>query len=205
MYRLIITILMSLCCCNLYASWHTVTNDQFGFSISYPANLKPQTTFSRTYLMDQYWTSVENNLPNKVNHSIIEIPIALVNLDENLSSISNAPYYYAAVRIGTSSAPAATKNCIVPPYEPEKAYTTSINGKVFHVLTIDDYAMGQYRKGQSYRILHNGFCYAVEFVETGSNICGCNKQNVNKIMRVRKQSKKIAIQMIKTFYFIQNR
>lgn len=201
MRRWIIAILISLFCCNLYATGHVFNSNQFGFSISYPANLKPQTTFGRTYLMDQYWTSVEYNLPNKANHSIIEIPIASINLDKNLNSIANAPYYYAAVRIGASSAPMAIKNCIISPYEPAKAYITKINGKIFYVLAIDDYAMGQYRKGQSYRILHNGFCYSVEFVETGSHTLGYDKQNVNKITKICHQSKKIATQIIKTFLF----
>lgn len=201
MRRLVIVVLVIFCISNVYASWRTFTNDQFGFSISYPANLKPQTTFGHTYLMDQYWTSVEHNLPNKANHSIVEIPIASINLDKNLSTIANAPYYYAAVRIGASSAPTAVKNCIIPPYEPKKAYIASINDKTFHVLAIDDYAMGQYRGGQSYRLLHNGFCYAIEFVETGSNTLGYDRQNVNKIAKMSHQSKKVATQIIKTFLF----
>ena len=204
MYRLIIAIFMSLYCSNLYANWHTVTNDKFGFSISRPTNLTPQTTFGITYLMDQYWTSVESNLPNKNNHSIVEIPIISTNLNKNLSSVSNAPYYYAAVRIGASNATTALKNCIIPPYEQEQAHTANINGRIFHVFTIQDNAMSQYKSGQSYRILHNGFCYAVEFVETGSSTLGCDEQSVNKITKIKRQAKKIATQIIKTFVFHKN-
>ena len=44
-----------------------------------------------------------------------------------------------------------------------------INGITFNKLIIQDAAMMQYLEGISYRTVHNGMCFAIEQLKTGSN------------------------------------
>ena len=86
--------------------------------------------------------------------------------------IKNAPaypqYYGVEVRIGASTDPSDVKHCFD---EGSSLGVTqeNINGSLFHVFKLNDAGMMQYMKGNSYRVVHNGACIAIEQLAAGSD------------------------------------
>jgi len=175
----------------------TYTNKKYGFSISYPNNLKSISKFGKSYLLPDYWSAIAEAKPIK-SKSIISIPIISFNLDKNLSTIKPGSYYYAAVRVGISSNPKDVKKCYQPYsyYNPKKGV---INGITFHKLNIEAASMSQFLSGQSYRVKRHGLCYALEFISTGSN--PQNKSENKKLQRISTKARQLAIPIINSFKF----
>jgi hypothetical protein len=136
-------------------------NKQYGFKISYPANLTAvsQSPHNYYFLPKSNWR-VNGGANGKI---IAVIPVYYVK---------NAPaypqYYGVEVRIGASSDPQAVKHC----FDSDGSLGVTqenINGTLFYVFKLNDAGMMQYMKGNSYRIIHNGACIAIEQLAAGSN------------------------------------
>ena len=70
----------------------------------------------------------------------------------------------ATLIVGESANPVASKECLAPSMEgPSTFSTTTINGVPFSVFKTSDAGAGNYYKTTSYRTLHNGTCYAIEY------------------------------------------
>ncbi|MGC9603521.1 MAG: hypothetical protein ABSF47_03575 [Minisyncoccia bacterium] len=143
-------------------------NEEYGFEIQYPKNITPTSDFGTFYHLPALWRSGaltdENGQSN--GKPIISIPVFYAE-----SNDSYPRYFSAQLRIGASADPKDVATCL----ENDQGYTTepksdtTINGVDFKKFEFSDAAMMQYLKVASYRIIHNGVCFAVEQIETGSH------------------------------------
>lgn len=146
------------------AGWTAYINKEYGFRFDFPENLKSETSFKMYYNLSNKWRAgapeESTGLP------LITIPVYRI---ENEKSF---PRYFAAeLRIGVSNNPQDLERCLKsdPGYTGEERDLEIINGQIFSKFNLDNAAMMQYIKGTSYRILHNGTCFAIEQVAAGSN------------------------------------
>jgi hypothetical protein len=71
----------------------------------------------------------------------------------------------ATLSVGMSGQAGAIAQCLVPEQMPNQTATSSamINGAVFTVFHLSDAGAGNYYETTSYRTIHQGQCYAVEY------------------------------------------
>lgn len=139
------------------AALSTYTNTTYGFSISYPNAFIATSTFASSYLLPTAWNIYANDGTG-------EQVVAIEYPDSNniLSS---------ELRIGVSNDPAQVKACDVFNVD-QSGITTSthaIGGEEFYVGTASDAAMSHFSYTKSYRIVHDGTCYALDLVSFGTN------------------------------------
>ena len=147
-------------------------NDQYGFSLKFPKNLSVTTTFKQFYALGNSWRA---ELFDERGTGMPVVSIAVFQVDnQHDGSAQGKPYplYFSAeVRVGVSSDSTDIENCL----KPDSNYTNQpetdmvINGVTFKKFNFQNAAMMQYVAGESYRTVHNGICYAVEQIKTGSN------------------------------------
>lgn len=145
-------------------------NLEYGFEISYPSNLVATTTFQNYYHLNSNWRSdaaLDSN-GNATGEPIVSIPIYRINNSNNGAYVSYPLYYDAELRIGVSSDPKDVEACLLST-NGIAGSTEIINGINFSKFTIEEAGMSQYLEGVSYRTIHNGACYAVEQLKTGSS------------------------------------
>lgn len=140
------------------------TDGEHGFSIQYPDTYKTDYTFTTFYHLPAYWRSDAD--PDATGTPVIAI------IGYRTQSDNSYPRYYTAeVRIGVSRDPKELARC-------ENAATdhgetaqpdVTIGGATFKVFAFQSAAAMQYLRGVSYRTIHNGTCYAIERLATGSN------------------------------------
>lgn len=142
------------------------TNGEFGFSLRYPSNDTVENTFSSSRLAAN-WRA--NAPPSATGTPIVAIVAYRVESDH-----SYPRYFEAEVRIGASKDPNEVRNCLKP--TTTRGETTApdktIGGIKFKTFTFQNAATMQYEKGVSYRALHDGYCYAIEKLQTGSSYHG---------------------------------
>lgn len=80
-------------------------------------------------------------------------------------------YYYALVRIGVSTNLKEVSRCTEADTSSgeESVGETMFGDTPFSTFRFEDAAMMQYVKGTSYRAVHEGACYAIETIVTGSS------------------------------------
>lgn len=143
----------------------TYENEDLGFTISYPSGYIVTKDFKGFYHIPPYWSfSAINDTTGTPILGIISKRID--NGDKNVYP----RYFDSEVRIGTSSDKKEVTNCLVNTSgntTPGKDVT--INGVVFKKFDISNAAAMQYLVGESYRVVHNNTCFAVERFKTGSN------------------------------------
>lgn len=147
----------------------TYTNDQYGFEITYPNTLVATTTFTNSYTLQNQWR-VEA-LSNTTGTPVISIPVFMVNQGGVATGKAYPLFFDALIRIGVSSAPNDVASCLKPNanYTNQPVTTVTIHGVQFKKFSFQDAAMMKYVQGESYRTVHNGICYAIEQVKTGSS------------------------------------
>jgi hypothetical protein len=136
------------------------TTGEYGFSIFYPAPLHTQTSFDGQYLLPKTW---------RISAVATGTPILEIIGYETQSANSYPRYFEDEVRIGRSNDPKEVAACGVAGSEETKKPATLINGTTWDTFTFGDAAMMQYSNGTSYRIIHDGYCYALEEFQTGSD------------------------------------
>jgi hypothetical protein len=142
------------------AAWQTDQRDDAGFSIAYPIDF-PMDDNSSVTPSDDWSMNAFGTTGIKVLE--LDIPKAFepqTNFDD------------AKLTIGRSSNDVAVRECLSPSTEgPTTAVgTTTVNGTVFSVMTSSDAGAGNYYETTSYRALHGGQCYAVEYTIHSSQI-----------------------------------
>lgn len=150
-------------------STRTYTNARYGFSIDYPSDVTATTTFSTYYHLQNTWRA--EAAPGSVGTNVIAIPVFQVNHGGVATGQPYPLYFDAEVRVGVSSSTKAVANCLKPDpgYSDQTISNVLLGGVAFKKFDFGDAGMMQYVKGESYRAVHGGLCYAVEQTETGSD------------------------------------
>jgi hypothetical protein len=138
------------------------TNGTYGFSIFYPSQDPVETTFDEQYHLPGTWRV--NALQDATGTPVI----AIVGY-QTKSSSSYPRYFESEVRIGVSSDPKEVAACETTGNGETALPSVSINGVSWKAFTLQDDGMMQYLSGMSYRTVHDGSCYALEQIETGSS------------------------------------
>ena len=133
-----------------------------GWSIAYPLAFDASVSYSLVPLDN--WRQGSPNGPGQRPFTLT-IPRLFepqTNFDE------------AAFSVGMSGDPAAVAHCLVQEPSGDRLSTSTttmvINGAVFTVFHLDDAGAGNYYETTSYRTLHNGQCWAVEYTIHSSQI-----------------------------------
>jgi hypothetical protein len=135
----------------------TYTNTTYGFSISYPNAFIATSTFASSYLLPTDW-----NIYADQGTGEQVVAIEYPGSNDVLSS---------ELRIGVSSDAAQVKSCDTFDTDQTgiKTSTHAINGEEFYIGTASDAAMSHFSYTESYRIVHDGTCYALDLVSFGTD------------------------------------
>jgi hypothetical protein len=141
------------------SEWQTDRRDDAGFSIAYPIDFSVDDDYSVALVDD--WSMNAFGAPGV---KVLEIDIPKVF--EPQTNFADAK-----LTIGRSADGTAVKECISPSTEgPTSFSTTTINGTDFLKATSSDAGAGNFYETTSYRTLHSGQCYAIEYTIHSSQI-----------------------------------
>ncbi len=147
----------------------TYVNNDYGFELKYPSDYEATSTFGQYYHLQNLWRAEASPASN--GKPIVSIPVFQIDQGGVATGKSYPLYFDAELRIGASSDPQDILNCYKPDpgYTSQKITDTTINGIVFKKFDFQNAGMMQYVQGESYRVIHNGMCFAVEQIKTGSS------------------------------------
>jgi len=143
------------------AVWQTATGNQGGFTIAYPLDFPTDQNYSPSPSAD--WRMDANGV-NGITYFTLTVPSAF----EPQTNFAGAK-----LTVGASANNVAVANCLAPDANggPAQATTTAVvNGITFTVFHAADAGAGNYYQTTSYRTLHAGQCYAVEYTIHSSQI-----------------------------------
>ncbi|MFZ2803921.1 MAG: hypothetical protein WA001_01735 [Patescibacteria group bacterium] len=135
-------------------AWQQDQRTDAGFSIKSPIDFPVDDNFGNTPATD--WRMDSNNAPG-IDVLNLTIPKAFepqTNFDE------------ARMTIGRSANDIAVHDCLIPDVSDAPnadVSTTTINGTMFTIFHAGDAGLGNRYDLTSYRTLHDGQCYAIEF------------------------------------------
>jgi hypothetical protein len=144
------------------AEWQVdANNTSGGFSIAYPIDFYSQDNNSVT--PSNSWRVNANNDPG-IEYFVLSVPKAFepqTNLDQ------------VTLTVGASGNDDAVSRCMAQDETGGPAVATSsatINGIAFTIFHSSDVGAGNYYETTSYRTLHDGKCYAIEYTIHSSQI-----------------------------------
>lgn len=143
----------------------TYRNDEYGFEMRYPKKLTTDPKFQSYYHLPDTWMSEAG--PESKGRPIVSIPVWRIKSDNNGAYISYPYYFDAELRIGVSSNKSDVADCYKSQFTPPT--TVTINGVEFKKFSVQSAGMMQYLVAESYRTIHNGACYVIEQIKTGSS------------------------------------
>lgn len=82
----------------------------------------------------------------------------------------NTNFREAKFSVGSSSDPVAITDCLLPTNGERAKGEVTINDVVFKKITLTDAGAGNYYDTTSYRTMHGGNCYAIEYTIHSSNL-----------------------------------
>ncbi len=138
-------------------------NNTYGFKIDIPKGFTASTSFKGFYHIQPNWRFDASETSGTPLLSILAKRIE--NGEENLYP----RYYDAEIRIGVSEDPTEVANCLKAVGNPTPPTDVEINGTIFKRFDLSSAAMMQYLRGESYRLVKDGACIAIERFETGAN------------------------------------
>jgi hypothetical protein len=135
------------------AAWQTDRDDRGGFSIAYPLDFQVDENYSTQPSTD--WREGANGTPGNLSLTIT-IPKAF----EPQTNFADAK-----LTVGRSGNNAAAADCLVPDATGANTRTSTImaNGIQFTAFHSAGAGAGNYYETTSYRTIHAGQCYAVEY------------------------------------------
>ncbi len=170
------------------------TNGQYGFSLFYPATSTVQTSFDSTYHLPATWRV--DALANATGTPVVEI-IGY----ETKSDTSFPRYFEAEVRVGVSADPKEVAACDEASDGETALPSAAFGGASWHVFSLQLAGMMQYAQGISYRSIHDGSCYALEQVESGSSYVNDATSTADISQSVLDAQYKALSTVIKSFSF----
>lgn len=140
------------------------TNGEFGFLLLYPENALVEEKSVSSYHLPASWRDGASG--ETTGKSLVSIITYTTTSDH-----SYPRYYTSAVRIGVSSDSAEVSRCEVADTSlGETALPDVLLGEAtFKVFSFQNAGMMQYVKGESYRRVEHGTCYAIERIAMGSS------------------------------------
>lgn len=166
------------------AEWQIDTNNtQGGFSIAYPLDFDTQDNYSVTPSTD--WRMGANGIPG-IKYFTLTVPRAFE---------PQTNFVDATLTVGGSQNNTAITQCMVQDSTGGPATATSsasINDITFTIFKSFGVGAGNYYETTSYRTLHAGKCYAVEYTIHSSQIANYpttynlqpfNVQKINSVMQ----------------------
>lgn len=142
------------------------TDAQYGFSLQYPQMLTPTTTFAQYYHLPTSWRALAD--PGSTGVGVVAIPVFRIDQGGVATGKPYPLYFDAEVRVGVGDDTTTCYNTDAG-YTSQKVTDVVINGVAFKKFDFEGAGMMQYVQGESYRAIHNGKCFAVEQIETGSS------------------------------------
>jgi hypothetical protein len=143
----------------------TYTDDNYGFTVNYPASFQAETYTKTYYRFPAKWRM--DAFANTDKMPIISIrSFGIVQKDAYPKSFS------AEVRIGASRDPQDIAKCFNDDNDSAGISPTTevINGVTFQKFILGSNEGSNYMTGESYRTVHNGTCYAIEQLQLGSTL-----------------------------------
>lgn len=174
------------------------TDGEYGFSMHYPEEMLTDYTFASFYHLPASWRV--NTLPEGTGTPVIAV------VGYRIRSENSYPRYFdAEVRVGTSVDPKEVERCDQPALEQGEVVLpdTVIHGTTFKTFSFESAGMMQYVKGVSYRTVHNGACFAIEQLQTGSSYRDDPKSSSDVADEVLQAKFKALDAVVKTFTFVQ--
>jgi hypothetical protein len=139
-------------------------NGTYGFTLKYPAHATEHDEFSTSYILSQQWRA-EAPL-DSTGTPVVEI------VGYHTESDHSYPREYTAmVRVGVSTSTADIASCTKTTADTgETALADAvINGTTWKAFSFGDAATMHFVQGVSYRTVHDGKCYVMEKLATGSS------------------------------------
>jgi len=156
------------------SKWVTYENKKYGFKIKHPKDaVLNQGKYETCYLLGDNWRadSAEANTGEDI------VGIVFYNYQK-------CEHSTVELRIGASSNPKDVKDCLKPGYyeaeDPEDGkgtainHTVKINNLAFFNAFLNDAGMSHSMIGESYRIIHENTCFAIEVINTSSGRGACD-------------------------------
>lgn len=171
------------------------TNGQYGFALFYPSSDVATSTFATYYHLPNQWRV-------GATRNASGTPVIAIIGYQTQSDTSYPRYFDTEVRVGVSGDQAELKVCnqVGDGELPQQPVT--INGVQWGVYAFESAGMMQYVKGVSYRTIHNGKCFAVEQLETGSSYIN-DKPSPNDIPQSTLDAHYAALQsIVQSFSFV---
>lgn len=143
------------------ATWQTDTRPDGGFSIAYPLDFQPADNYSISPTPD--WRLGANSEPGNLMLTLT-IPRAF----EPQTNFADAK-----LTVGRSGSNVAVADCLKQDQPNEPGFgtaTTTINGIAFSIFKSAGAGAGNFYETTSYRTLHAGQCYAIEYTIHSSQI-----------------------------------
>jgi hypothetical protein len=140
------------------------SNGVYGFTIAYPAGATLEDPFKAYYHLPSAWRT--NALTDASGTPIIAV------VGYRVDNTNTYPRYFdTEVRVGQSTDPREVARCLTAATEQNEQVLPDVvfGDTTFKAFSFADAAAMQYSKGVSYRAIHDGKCYAVEQVQTGSS------------------------------------
>jgi hypothetical protein len=144
---------------NVVMHQKTFTSKKYGFTITYPADLKMTHGFNRNYLSNGEWKTYAGPHTAK-GHAVLDLTLPGSN------DVTDGE-----LRIGVSRQTKALLHCTNPPGTIKKGSLgkITISGVTFTTFEAGDAAMSHYLHTRSYRMVHDGTCYAIDVLVYSTN------------------------------------
>lgn len=133
-------------------------NVRLGFYIDYPSGMASSVRFDSQYLANDQWKTYADTDSSGTAVLMLTLP-------------GSNDVTAGELRIGISSDKKEIRRCDQPPSaaQPSTRDTAAINGTTFTTWHAHDAGMSHYLKVHSYRVVHGGYCYAIDLLVTGTN------------------------------------
>jgi hypothetical protein len=141
----------------------TYSNAPYGFSLQYPAELQPGT-------VDGSWSAAADiGYGSGSGTPVVGFTVFSVDQGGVATGRAYPLFFTAEARVGVSNYTAACYPDKGSTWDPYTADEVTINGITFKHTHLDDAGMSKYTSADTYRVIHDGRCYAVDQYRYGSS------------------------------------
>ncbi|MFA6608306.1 MAG: hypothetical protein WCT07_00095 [Candidatus Paceibacterota bacterium] len=152
---------------NETVGFHSYVNTEYNFSIKYPPYVQVRPGFSTFHEIGNNWRLYAGQF----NQGKPLVSLSIYSIDQGQYSTGHQDYplyFTSEVRIGVSP---NVKECYTSDssFPNQKVTNVIINGVTFKRFSTVETSGTKYTSSESYRIIHNNNCYAIEQIKSGTN------------------------------------